>query len=118
MLQADIVLLTGGLTGLVGVITNLRYFGLKQALLFIALLSLLVYFAHHNTTCYVTGGCIFSSWLSAVLALFTFSGIGIAYYYAVNKEMNAAYNKKLMEINPWIIKTASYLESKYNYKLL
>ncbi len=118
MLQSNIILLAGGLTGLVGAITNLRYFGLRQAIMFLILLSILIYFAYYQTNCLVTGGCVFSSWFSAGVALFTFSGIGIAYYYAVNSEMNSQYNTELIQANPWIAKTASYLETKYKYRLL
>lgn len=118
MLQSNIVLLTGLATGVAGTIANAWYFGAKQAFIFIGLISILVYFAYHQVVCFVKGSCLISSWFSAFLAILTFSGIGVAYYYAIQTKTQPLTNRRILEINPWILKTASYIEKEYNYNIL
>lgn len=118
MLQSNIVLLTGLFTGVAGIIANLRYFGAKQALIFVVLITVLVYFAYYQVVCLVKGSCLISSWLSALLAILTFSGIGAAYYYAIQTKTQPLTNRRILEMNPWISRTASYLAKEYKYNIL
>ncbi len=118
MLQANIVIAVGGLTGLIGALVNLKYFGLKTAAAFIIIIGMLVYFSYYQVTCLITGKCVFSSWLSTIIAIITFSGIGVAYYYAINEEMSKQNNLQLLQTNPWVGKTASLLENRYNVTIL
>ncbi len=118
MLQSNIVILTGVVTGVAGIIANLKYYGPKQALLFALLLTILVYFAYYQVVCLVKGSCIVSSWFSAVIAIMTFSGIGAAYYYAIKAKTQPMINKRFLESNPWVAKTASYIATNYKYTLL
>jgi hypothetical protein len=118
MIQSDIVLLGGGITALLGAIANLKYFGIKQTAIFLAFIGMLIYFAYYQVNCLVKGSCVFSSWLSAALAISTFSGIGIAYYYAIQSKTNPIQNKQLLEANPWLSRTASFIQNRYNYTIL
>ena len=118
MLQSDIVLLGGGVTALLGAIANLRYFGIKQTIVFLAFMGMLIYFAYYQVNCLVKGSCVFSSWFSAAIAISTFSGIGIAYYYAIISKTDKLHNKQLLEANPFLLKSASFIQNRYNYTIL
>lgn len=118
MLQANIILAVGGLTGLIGTIVNFKYFGLQTAAIFSAVISILVYFSYYQVICLIKGKCVFSSWLNTIISIITFSGIGVAYYYAINQQMSKSYNQQLLQTNPWISKTASLLENRYNITIL
>lgn len=118
MLQANIILVAGGLTGFIGAVANLKYFGIKQALIFIAFISMLVYLAYTQSICLVKGSCLLSSWISAAIAISTFSGIGVAYYYAIKTKTNTLQNSNLLTANPILNKVANFIQTRYNYNIL
>ncbi len=118
MLQTNIVLITGGLTGLVGLVANAKYFGLKQSAIFLALMTMLVYFTYYQVRCLVTGACIFTSWLSTAVAICTFMGIGTIYYYAIVQKNDKLRNTQLLDANPWFSRTASFIKTNYDINLI
>ncbi len=123
MLQTVVVVIFALITGLLGLIANLKAGSSAKSLgIFAVLFSVLVYFGDYQIQCLVRGGCFYSSWLAVGVLLMTLYGIAYAYYAGLRVKAAMANNSVVFDAtmntsNPIVKNVLTYLETHYKLRL-
>ncbi len=118
MLQSTIILIFATITGLLGLVANIKaQTGLKSMFYFLTIYTIIVYFGDYQVRCFVTGGCNFTSWFAVMVLLVALYGIAYVYYTALQMKSGAAGNEAVVNANPVIKNALTYLENHYNISI-
>ncbi len=123
MLQTVVVVIFAVITGLLGVLANIRgSSGIRSLAIFVAVFSILVYFGDYQIQCLVKGGCHYSSWFAVAVLLGTLYGIAYVYYTAIRMKSTAVKNDVVVDAavsktNPLMQNAITYMETHYNFSI-
>ena len=120
MLQSTIILIFATITGLLGLVANIKaQTSLKSMLYFLTIYTTIVYFGDYQVRCFVTGGCHFTSWFAVVVLLVALYGIAYVYYTALQMKAGESVvgNDAVVNANPIIRDILNYMENHYNISL-
>lgn len=123
MIQTLVIVVFATITGLLGLIANIKGGSSAKSLtIFAVLFSVLVYFGHYQIQCLVTGGCFYSSWLAVGVLLMTLYGIAYAYYAGLRVNAAVANNTVVFDAtlntsNPIVKNVLTYLDTHYSISM-
>lgn len=118
MIQSLVIVLFAVITGLLGVVANIRaQSSAKTMLYFLAIYTTIVYFGDYQVRCFVSGGCHFTSWFAVAILLVALYGIAYVYFTALKMQPGAVSNEAVVNANPVIKNVLTYMETHYNLSL-
>ena len=100
--QNWLVFIIGTLAMILGGIANFQVFGWLALLLYILILSVIIYFITYNVGCLVTGGCRMTSWTTALGGCLALGSLGLFNYYALTKKVQlpGLAEQQVFAVNP------------------
>jgi hypothetical protein len=117
--QSWIVALAGAVAVVSGIIANIRFLNPLVGSIVGIFLIIAVYFTIYYTECLVRGRCKFTSWYTAVLALFTYGGLAFVYIYALynNSGLPGLQDQGFIRSNETVAKVNSWFIDRYNFDI-
>jgi hypothetical protein len=112
--QNWLVLIVGLLAMILGGIANFQIFGWLAVLLYVLILSVIIYFIIYHVGCLIIGGCRMSSWTTALGGCLALGSLGLFNYYALTKKVQLPgfEEQQVFVINPILKQSVDLVQEK------
>lgn len=112
--QNWLVFIVGVMALALGGIANFQVFGWLALMLYVLILSVIIYFIIYNVGCLVSGGCRMTSWTTALGGCLALGSLGLFNYYALTKrvQLPGLEEQQVFAMNPILKQSVDLVQEK------